>query len=374
LGENRVDESGESYSDSNLYKENELAKNMISNSVYMNQKEKKLKNEFKKLVVQFNEKLNNLARKHLENFNEIRDQINLQRTKLKLRIDEIASKMIEKVNKYENIFKNNTNSFLINNISNSKEFKDIKTQLDEEFRNLKINTDKIQKLIDQYKNESSPLFNDTHAQMDNHFLVNFKPNINFKPEIFGELFENSTEKTKMDTSSYLSLVNFNNQNNIDQQTLLKTTNLNNSMKVTKPKIDYNNHLISCSFDTSMELKIWNLTTGQCIRTYKKQEKVVCCASLTSNNLIASGYGKTIKIWNLDDGNTLLKLDNKSNVYCLLLLLNGRLASGKSYPNLIMQLHFNFYRFLLQSRLSRRKNSYMIFFYIIEQNTFKKFLF
>jgi len=327
LGENRVDESGEFYSDSNLYKENELAKNMILNSVYMNPKEKKLKNEFKKLVVQFNEKLNNLARKHFENFNEIRDQINLQKTKLKLRIDEIASKMIEKVNKYENLFKNNTNSFLINKINNSKEFKEIKMQLDDEFRNLKINTDKIQKLIDQYKNEYSPFFNDTNTQMDNHFLINFKPNINFKPEIFGELIEDPNEKTKMDTTSYLSLVNFNNQNNIDQQTLIKTNNLNNTLKNAKPKIDYNNHLISCSFDTSMELKIWNLTTGQCIRTLKKKEKVVCCTTLSSNNLIASGYGKTIKIWNLDDGNTLLKLDNKSNVYCLLLLLNGRLASG-----------------------------------------------
>jgi WD40 repeat protein len=329
LGENRVDENGEFYTDSSLYKENELAKNMILNSVYMSPKEKKLKNECKKLVVQFNEKLNNLARKHLENFNEIRDQINLQKTKLKLRIDEIASKMIEKVNKYENIFKNNTNSFLIQNVSNAKEFKEIKTQLDEEFRNLKINTDKIQKLIDSYKNETSPFFNDAaHAHMGSNFLVNFKPNINFKPEIFGELFENSNEKTKMDNSSYLSPVNFNNHANLEQQTLpSKANNFNTSLKNVRPSIDYSNHLISCSFDTSMELKIWNLSTGQCIRTFKRKEKVVCCTTLSSSNLLASGYGKTIKIWNLDDGNTLLKLDNKSNVYCLILLLNGRLASG-----------------------------------------------
>ena len=299
----------------------------------MNAKEKKLKNEFKKLVLQFNEKLNSLARKHLENFNEIRDQINLQKTKLKLRIDDIASKMIEKVNRYENLFKNNTNSFLINNINNAREFKEIKTLLDEEFRNLRINTEKIQKLIDQYKHESSP-FSEATIQMDNNYLIHFKPNINFKPELFGELCENSNEKAKMDSTSYLSLINFNN-NNVNntngpsnlEHTILKN-NLNNSIKVPKhPKIDYNNHLISCSFDTNMELKIWNLSTGQCIRTLKHKEKVVCCTTLSSANYLASGYGKTIKILNLDDGSTLLKLDNKSNVYCLLLLLNGRLASG-----------------------------------------------
>ena len=93
----------------------------------------------------------------------------------------------------------------------------------------------------------------------------------------------------------------------------------------------------------MELKIWNLSTGQCIRTLKKKEKVVCCTSLSSNNYLASGYGTTIKIWNLDDGNTLLKLDNKSNVYCLLLLLNGRLASGSQ------DTFIRFFRFLILIR-------------------------
>ena len=193
-----------------------------------------------------------MARKHFENFNEIRNQINLQKTKLKIRIDEIASKMIEKVNRYENLFKNNTNSFLISSIKNAQEFKEIKTVLDEEFRYLKINTEKIQKLIDQYKNESSQFFSDNTIQMENNFLIHFKPNINFKPEIFGELQENSNEKIKMDSSSYLSLVNINNNekslniinnriNNVEQE-ILKNS-LNNKIKSPKLQIDYSNHLI-----------------------------------------------------------------------------------------------------------------------------------
>ena len=92
------------------FPENQLANNMIVNNVYLSPKEKRLKNDFKKLVAQFNDKINNLTRKHLEHFNDIREQINLQKTKLKLRVDEIAAKMIERVNKCENMFKNSPDS------------------------------------------------------------------------------------------------------------------------------------------------------------------------------------------------------------------------------------------------------------------------
>ena len=70
-------------------------------------------------------------------------------------------------------------------------------------------------------------------------------------------------------------------------------------------------LASGSFDST--IKIWNLDTGECIRTLKGHSSFIMSLQLLPNNTLASGsYDTTIKIWNVDSGKCIRTLTGHSN--------------------------------------------------------------
>ena len=86
-------------------------------------------------------------------------------------------------------------------------------------------------------------------------------------------------------------------------------------------------LISGSLDKT--IKVWNVSTGDCIQTLEgHQEGVLCLLRLNYKQIMSGSYDRTIKIWNSINGNCLQTLEGHgSPVTCLTKLNSNQIASG-----------------------------------------------
>ena len=77
------------------------------------------------------------------------------------------------------------------------------------------------------------------------------------------------------------------------------------------------------------IKIWNITTGECIQTLSRHTNCyIGCLVYLDNDIIASASGdKTIKIWNIATGECIQTLNGHTDyVHSLTYIDNNRLAS------------------------------------------------
>ena len=89
----------------------------------------------------------------------------------------------------------------------------------------------------------------------------------------------------------------------------------------------NMHLLSGSSDKT--IKLWDIDSGKCLRTFEGHEgPVMCIDSLTNERVLSSSGDKTIKIWNVNNGICLLTLSGHTDlVYCIRALSDDRIISG-----------------------------------------------
>ena len=78
-----------------------------------------------------------------------------------------------------------------------------------------------------------------------------------------------------------------------------------------------------------DVKIWNIRSGACLRTFAAHSHSVRALEKLGNNKLASGSGdRTVKIWNIESGECLRTLvGHLETVNTLQSLGNNRLASG-----------------------------------------------
>ena len=90
---------------------------------------------------------------------------------------------------------------------------------------------------------------------------------------------------------------------------------------------FHNKLASGSKDNS--IKLWDVDTGECLRTLTGHSGTVISLHLLPNNILASGsLDKSIKLWNVSSGECIRTLNGHSEyVYALQLLAKNKLASG-----------------------------------------------
>ena len=87
-----------------------------------------------------------------------------------------------------------------------------------------------------------------------------------------------------------------------------------------------NRLISGSEDKT--IKIWNLETGECLKTLKEHHDWVNSILIISNNKFLSGSDdKTIKIWDLDSFECLNTLKNEKGIKSLCSISDNQIACG-----------------------------------------------
>ncbi|MHC5597264.1 MAG: WD40 repeat domain-containing protein [Nostoc sp.] len=81
------------------------------------------------------------------------------------------------------------------------------------------------------------------------------------------------------------------------------------------------------------MKLWNLQTGQLLRTLQGHEKAIYSVAFSADGqTVASGsYDQTIKLWNLQTGQLLHTLEgHEKAIYSLAFSADGQtLASGSA---------------------------------------------
>jgi WD40 repeat protein len=95
--------------------------------------------------------------------------------------------------------------------------------------------------------------------------------------------------------------------------------------------------LMCSGSSDNTVKIWNITTGECIKTLGGHESVVRSVSFSPNgNLICSGSSdNTVKIWNITTGECIKTLkEHKSVVRSVSFSPNGDLICSGSSDNTV----------------------------------------
>ena len=96
--------------------------------------------------------------------------------------------------------------------------------------------------------------------------------------------------------------------------------------VTSIQVDEkSNKLVSTSYDTT--IKIWNLETGECLKTLKPHNNhyQIRILIIPNNKFISTSWDKTIKIWDLNSFKCLNTLRNVSIIYSFCLLPNNKIA-------------------------------------------------
>ena len=92
-------------------------------------------------------------------------------------------------------------------------------------------------------------------------------------------------------------------------------------------IENSNRLISASQDNT--IKVWDLKTGECLKTLNEHERwVTCILTISNNQLVSSSNDKTIKIWDLEKYECVNSLISDSSVYSLCQLQDNKLATGR----------------------------------------------
>ena len=93
------------------------------------------------------------------------------------------------------------------------------------------------------------------------------------------------------------------------------------------QIDENSNRLITSFDDKT-IKIYDLTTGICLKTLDKHQDWVSSILLISNNKFVSGsFDKTLKIWDLNSFECLNTLGNGKKVSFMCLISNHEIACG-----------------------------------------------
>ena len=242
-------------------------------------KQKKVKD----LYVEFEATVNSL-KKMLENpsnylhdyTSELKRQVDLQREELKAKIDEMALDIISKIdNLYEECKKDIDKFEKIDIIQFDNDLLNYK-----DYHRLAYIDDKaLKRVVDELNdltNESKRSLENLEKKLLKRRKCKFeKRSTGFLNSDFG-IF---TYEEEIKLEEILTL----NGHHDDVYSVISLES---------------NKLISCSKDKT--IKIWNLETGQCLKTLTEHSLPVNTIFLLANHKLASGSSdKTVKIWNLD---------------------------------------------------------------------------
>ncbi len=89
-----------------------------------------------------------------------------------------------------------------------------------------------------------------------------------------------------------------------------------------------------------DVKLWDVETGACLRTYKGHNFGICDIELSFDDkqFLTSSYDKTIKLWKIDESECLYTLDAYSPVFCMA-LLDSDILYGGTNGGCIRVIHF-----------------------------------
>ena len=90
----------------------------------------------------------------------------------------------------------------------------------------------------------------------------------------------------------------------------------------------NNHNNLCSGSNDNSIKIWDISSGQCTKTFCSRTGIRALLQI-EQNIVSGSDDKTFKVWQLSSSGQRLKTfpGHSNYVYCLYRLSDGYLCSG-----------------------------------------------
>ena len=303
-------------------------------------------------------------------FLELRNQVDLDRGKVKLEVDKLADGLIKDLNESEEILKYESRSF--ENHNDDELMKNIYNQLTDYEKSLTIFNDSERKnKIEGIKMSVSLLENVIDIYEKNlfkNYLIKHEPSqIDIIKSNFGKLIKSLKNARLIQTLNGLpgpvsSLASLENENlawaggdsnikiyNIKEGSTVQTLNKYNDycqeIKILRLEKDYlvsstsskiivfghrNNNFRGFGGDNHKYcLNIWNLKEGKEIQTLEGHSNAISSLAYKKDSFLASGStdGKII-LWSVGEAKLIQTLEeHECNVKALIYLENGYLASG-----------------------------------------------
>ena len=291
----------------NGYQINKTLLKIINSGLHLNEIQRSTIESFKKLDSILNQ-YNSIDSETMiyDYFFNIRNKVDLHRERLIEEINERSNDIINELNMLEKECK--LNAAKLNKISNLKSI-DLslwKSQL----RMPDINLNKINNLYDNI----NTIIKEIQSDMENYkndLLMD--RNIEFSPlnnNLFGKL------KIKCNDIKFTD----------DFGSCIRTYGEHSSLVRTFQVDEISKKIITGSTDNT--IKIWNLETGECLKTLEDHKGWVTSILLYNDNkFISCSDDKTIKIWSLDSYECLNTLTSDLGVFSICFLADNILASG-----------------------------------------------
>ena len=266
---------------------------IVENNLYLTNNELRLKKnsdlQIEKVNTAFNEFIKRSAELEViqyDQFFDLKTKVDIRREELKMKIDEIAEKMIDQIKISEEKHKQKMNNNQMEISQNEVEA--LNRSLSENLRMPILDIDEIKRVElkqDEITSELDKKIGVLKGLESELKEIEFKSSVNFDASLFGMLDLND--------------------------------DLNDCF-----------NLISCSWDKA--IRIWNLKSKQCVRELNRHKSAVFCVKVLGENIIAScGSLGSIIIWDLKTGEYLYDLNGHiGNVPCLV-FSNDLLISGGS---------------------------------------------
>ena len=274
-------------------KENKYAKLILDADGHLNPEEKAVKSEIQRLFNEFLNIYEQLQQEHaafelssFDHFAEIKRQIDIQREKLKEKIDEISLTMIRKVEQHAIFYKEK--------LEENRCFKEFNAEtetkhFEDQFRQVDLSIESVQQLQTKYEANVKAL---QDSMNELQFLSKQMNKCSFLAE------------KDLDTSSFGAL---------------------NLMNLSR-------YLASSSKDNT--IKLWDFETKECIRTIEGHAAKIDCIDVLSNGQLVSGSkDKLLKVWNPKDGACLKTMVCSDIIRRLIVLSDNRVACAS-----IMKIH------------------------------------
>lgn len=298
---------------------NDILIQLMANDILLNAKTKKVKKLFADLdskCIEFDKIFT--KPEHFINcyFSEERNKIDIKREELISKIHDKSAQLIEQTTLVE--------KELISNLKN--------VNVDNNFDNLDFINSRDNIL--SWKNE---IFQDPNVS-ENRFEEIYKSSRKLLKDY--ELAYNKIKNKIFNGKFYKYSSKIQHNNLLDQFVINNSTSISSdncgvlirefkghTNRVASIQVDeISNIIITGAFDKT--IKIWNLETGECLKTLNNHtDWVTCILLLPDDKFISGSDDKTLKIWNLENYECLNTLLNQEGVFSLSLISNNKVACG-----------------------------------------------
>jgi WD40 repeat protein len=285
---------------------NESIRKKIDNYLQLNPIRKMIKESFDNLSLSFEDYDKFDSDSYIyDYFRKIVNEVDLHREELIQEINKRSDEIISQLKEKEEKCKSNLN--------------EIK----------KYNFDQLKQDLPDFKKKfRNPILNLNELRDLSFKLSNYVQNVqNLVQKYKNKLLSNkSIEFKQIEKSILFGQLNIKYFDAPNVANLLKCFNQHTELITSICVTEDSKKLISSSKDTT--IKIWDIETGECLKTLDDHKKSVnCIISIPNNKFISGSWDKTIKMWDLYSYKCTKTLRNKESVFSLCLMPENKIACG-----------------------------------------------